>query len=430
MTDLVGKPTLEDVTGGSLRVLNELITGPTLAGMANVIPQVAVQAAGAIAVKAGKAEILNHIRAKLEEAYDTHSGNAYFRPNDDNDPGVEEWDEGMDEAVEALFEQHSTWITAGWLGEHCTDNRLHEDGAIERLAKSFTEDAWRVLTFVPEKDNVEAHYMSNVDLLAAIGLSSADIEAAMATRTKPTETEVEEIKVATITETKKRLAEHMAAQGFYDRKALCLDLEDACETDDILAQAAITRLGGQPEDAKALRSYRESNLIFGADDWAPFADSIEALSPAPATAGPADVVEASEVPADEEFDMSMFGGDVVATPAPPTPGAPPPAPPLPVAPAAPPVAAPAPEKPKRVKAADGPPEGAVPAEALTLLKENAGLNDEQLGSLVGVSRATFANYCKGKAFLVPQDVHRTNLVAMIEQKREALSQALSMIEGA
>ena len=57
---------------------------------------------------------------------------------------------------------------------------------------------------------------------------------------------------------------------------------------------------------------------------------------------------------------------------------------------------------RRVKNTDEPPLGTILPDTLRQIKEHAGLKDELLAEMLGLSRPTLANIMKGKGWCVPE----------------------------
>ena len=203
--------------------------------------------------------------------------------------------------------------------------------------------------------------------------------------------------------------------SFPDPKTLKDELDLVSEDDDALAEAPAGRLGITLEDAVTLRQARNGNIKI-LDAWAKAIEAGELLDENTHYVDLAGAANGSD-------GQSVTNTSATRPPPPPPPrpapqspaqkvSSPPPPPPPPPPQSAPAVnvgAAP-PTKSGRGKktrsAAGTPPPDHISKEVLQSIKDHAGLKDELLAEIMGISRPTLANIMKGKVFYTPPDVSR------------------------
>jgi len=82
---------------------------------------------------------------------------------------------------------------------------------------------------------------------------------------------------------------------------------------------------------------------------------------------------------------------------------------------------------KRIKNTEQAPEGTILPETLRLIKEHAGIRDEDLAGMLGLSRPTLANVMKGKGWCVPEKSRREAVVQMLGVHIKGLMDALDRL---
>lgn len=398
--------TTEDMTGGAAAVIDATLT--KLAAHKTVLPSVFEMEAVKVALDRAVAFGAQHIQPVLQEAYDSLLISAGERPEAPGDL-QDDWDSAQDDAVEAALEPYERMLSVSWFGVNTIDCRLYEDGGCGTLARSAAKEIWSTLTWRAAEEN--AGPMTGQETLDTIGITRDGVKALLAERIPPSD---EVVKEAQMYDRAKTLTKLHYTQPQYggSLQAYKDDLELAWDADTILANGAISRLGGTVEMVPAFRAFA-AEMSYDTDAMYDEIISTEhAVSPLAADAGVADETD------DEADELAAMMGTAA-------PAAPPRAPP-PSAPVA--AKGPAPTaRGVRAKAEAGVPANAIPGEVLAQIKEATGEKDETLATGVGVSRATFNNYVKGKGTFVPDDTQRAFLSQMLYSKRQAITAALEAL---
>lgn len=343
---------------------------------------------------AGMLTIPAFLLSVLNNAVETHSIVNGLR----GDPGVDadDWDADLDTRIEEELTGLVDIIGQDGLGVIMSDTRLHEDKRPAELAHEIAKLVCTKLTSAPLKDEVLRYF----DLTAfKANLKSFRREDVSATGRE---------RALTILET---------IQGFFsDTNYLRQEFESVCDSDDILASAAATRLGvAVPTDlidacrawalvapkgawideaiAKVLgEPYEAKKAPSGRKGRGKKADEQEAAPPAPEPvpeplqAGDADAAELA----------SLLGEDAPVYTAAADP-----------APAAAPLA---------------PPAEQVTADAqavLAFLLDHTKATDRELATSLGVSRATVGNMKKGKSKI--DDAQAATILAALDAHKQALA---------
>lgn len=216
--------------------------------------------------------------------------------------------------------------------------------------------------------------------------------------------------MSTLQETITKVNMWVAMTGMNDGQIEQL-LDNASDSDDGLAASGASSLGCDMGDAQQLRFMRSTMSL-------PQMVATIRSGTAPAAVKPALPPIPPPAPA--------------VTTLPPIPQVPGPA--LQGTVALPPIPSPADAPPEPAKRTRGgskaPPDNAVPARCLSILKDNTGLKTEDLGAGLGVSRGTFDNYVKGKAHLIPSHDHLGFLSKLIADKIALLQEAQTLLPKA
>jgi hypothetical protein len=305
------------------------------------------------------------------------------------------WHEGMDDVIANVLEDYQADVSASWLGEAVIDTRMNEEGAVDRLSGNFANEVWRQMTWLPNKDEPElSGPKTNAQILSSVGVLRADLEQFVQTRSELPEKEMETLIMNSLETAIPRIKGFVDMLG-YDDKALTMILDNALDNDKGLAQGGLQQIGASLDDRDALRS---AAMMYGTTElikmiragFTPLTDG-GGPQPAPITAQTAQ----QSVQAAQPAQM------------------------------------PIPEKPSRKNKADGVPQvGQVPPEAFAILKDYTGVKVEKLGEGLGVSRASYENYLKGKARFFAKPEHSQFLLSVIDGHMTALAKAKAMIEGA
>lgn len=420
--------TIDKIVGGSGPILNILIKDPSF--LETTSATIAMNIAKNIAERRFKKKLEETMLAELQAVYDT-----YVADNGEleNSERKGDWEEGMDDAVAALFEPYQTVLTNDFLVDATVDTRLHEENMIANLAVRFASTVWQVLTYYEGKS-------TTAKILSAIGIVKSDIEELMGDRlvaedesTQPTTPEKETVMPGSLNETLKKL--YLVCGSDFNVGEYMDAFDLATDNDDILAQGAIARLGGDEGDVATLREFRRKH---GASAPAMLCDLLlnaENLPDEEPTVPAEEHVDAASEETEEQREARELAELMGETPPEPTaPGVQAGVPlddPLDIPPALDrrtkkPAATP---KPPPVKAGEGAWGFQVPKEALELIKAHTPDKDQDLGEGVGVSRATYNNYTLGKATLIADEAQLAYLRSVCQGHIEGLTKALELLQA-
>ena len=346
---------------------------------------------------------------------------------------VETWVVQLEANWLEFIDNYAGVLSAHWLGTADTKTPRSQ-AEVLGVCSSFAEEVYKNITYIHDHDNPREK--TDAQVLSAVGILRDHIETLLAGRKATVEPQKEEVPTMMNYDLKQvvqLLHDHASMMGYTGPTLLSI-LDNACDADNGLAASGMAALGMDTGEA-TLWVMRDAARRYGLEH---FAVMVENNSPAAAQEAP----------------------PAAATPAPalqPT-FAPPPAPAAPAPPAVP-VAqyefatasdgkairrlqaggdweyvpdAPAPAAPKPVAAATAQATqqqaGNIPAEALDAIKRFTGIKGEDLGSGLGVSRATFDNYCKGKgAKLQATEANKTFLLKVADEHLAALQYARNAI---
>lgn len=326
---------------------------------------------------------------------------------------AEEWDSAVDDALANVFEPYARGLSADWLGRKTVDMRPQNDGEIEKLSNDFGAELWRQMTY-------EDGRMTTNKIMSAIGITTDDMSTFLDSL-KPQTEQVQDMNMNAV------LNRIMLNVGDKDVSGdLGLVLDDS--VDPFIIGQARDRLGIDDDDVETLRTAELSG--HNADSMSALVSTGEILDEADdATDGaPELAVGEANVPGGV---MSLEPGTVPGQQAVGLPlAADVPALAIPAAPGVETVALEAP-KPGRKRSATpaGPVAGAVDPGVLTTLKENLSMKDEDVAAALGLSRATYNNYTKGKQAFVPSDAQRAALHEFVRSRINAAIMALSELDG-
>lgn len=438
----IDRPTAEELVGGPAVVLEALLSDPAITKTTSVSIVAAMAVARKITERKATVFFMEQVETQIKDAYDLYVMlNGEYADCADR-AARDNWEAGIDDVIEAVFEPYEKWVSADWFGRSVIDTRLHkpmkDDGrppephvAATELALSFAKDAWRVLTHYHDDEDDKVKEKSTGQILSSVGVVRSDIEELLTERPVPTTTEAKEYAMRTMNEVMNKLHAALTQSGALDlptRTELIPLFENACDDDDGLALSGITPLGGDMDDVEVLRMFAMSaedaaddlaDLLLAApyDDF-PASDNLRAVPPPP-MGTPQDVAGQEMGDTDEDAEMlAMMGGGA------PAPASLPPPPVLQIEQGAPPPP-PAPKPP--VQAAQTGME--VSPRVFQLMKEHIKAKDEDVGKMLGVSRQTYINYGKdnARAKYVPTPDQRTALVTLLETHRDGLNEALELL---
>lgn len=343
-------------------------------------------------VRSDVASVLTELHAQHELIYSE-------RPEEPGDV-QDDWDEKLDDAVYEKFHEIGRFTLDFREGRASANTNVHDEEARNNLALAAGADAWKLATYHPDKDL--AREMTPREILDELDITRAIVDAYVGTHTPPT---VEQKKAKEMSTRAQMLTKLHYAKPLYDGEDADYDydLEQATDSDDILASGSLEKIGLAAEDKQTLIDWlAELSYDFeGARDA--INDTVHAVSP---IERPAVETEAAAEPEDdEEAELRALIGDV---------------------PAAAPAPAPAKRQSKKAAAAAANEDpNVVPGPLLARLKDTLGEKDEVLATGCGMSRATFNNYVKGKGTFVASDTQFNFLRDMAIKRRDDLNAVIA-----
>jgi DNA-binding XRE family transcriptional regulator len=442
---------IADITGGPVAVLSSLAAAPDFRNTRDISPTVAMTMARKIAEANAEAHCIGLIGPAIQDAYDMHVLLNGEHADCADRAARDDWESGVDDAIEAVFLPYERALSAHWFGTHAIDTRLHvevkegETPQVTQLAKAFAKEIWNVLTHViveDENENKIVKELTTAQILSAVGIVKSDIEALIAERPEPTAKQEEAHRMSNIADTLLTIGAYIAQNGAMAARGL---LELAIDDDDGLAISGMSQLGGNMDDVEPLRLIAMEHGDQAVDYIIAMAQTPGGvLTPAPDNLTATEVRQRMDDPdmgrdpaaaTDEDAELAELMGEAPAAiphgagagalsgAGGPIPVAAPPAAPGPVQNAG----APAPRKKKDAQAGGAVTAGAVPKEALALIRGHLKGKDEDIAAKMGVSRQTYINYGNGKGTYVPSDEQKTALVQLVTEHRDALTQALALL---
>ena len=221
--------------------------------------------ATAAAANALAASTLEHVNALYEE----HEM-VYGPLPDDKDLTREDWETALDEAANTKFAPFAVHTGQGWQGEYLDDCQLWDEALRQKLAHSFG------LAFVEgalgETDDVtgKSRVRKPGKRLAAFGITQEDVEAFMAGLPKPASPEQKAKTLAEATEIVHQIVQTYAAEKGVelDLAEFMLVIDQAADSDDILASSSLAMLdaGAEPQGAvAAFRALKENSGTYTDD---------------------------------------------------------------------------------------------------------------------------------------------------------------------
>jgi DNA-binding XRE family transcriptional regulator len=424
---------IADITGGPVAVLSSLAAAPDFRNTRDISPTVAMTMARKIAEANAEAHCIGLIGPAIQDAYDMHVLLNGEHADCADRAARDDWESGVDDAIEAVFLPYERALSAHWFGTHAIDTRLHvevkegETPQVTQLAKAFAKEVWNVLTHViveDENENKIVKELTTAQILSAVGIVKSDIEALIAERPEPTAKQEEAHRMSNLADTLVTIGAYIAQNGAMAARGL---LELAIDDDDGLAISGMSQLGGNMDDVEPLRLIAMEHGDQAVDYIIAMAQTPGGvLTPAPDNLTATQVRERMDDPdmgrdpaaaADEAAELAALMGEA------PAPVAAIPASPGPVQNAG----APAPRKKRDAQAGGAVTAGAVPKEALALIRGHLKGKDEDIAAKMGVSRQTYINYGNGKGTYVPSDEQKTALVQLVTEHRDALTQALALL---
>lgn len=336
----------------------------------------------------------------------------------------ETWIGPLETVVEQYFDNMRDMLSISWLGS--IDRLVPKDQAgVEKFATEFAKEAYAVMTWLADADEdgeVKGKAKTPAQLLSSIGIVRADLESYVDIRA-PAHNYVEKEVImpydinALISEIYSNCQLYaIAGKSLHDL------LDSASDSDAGLGASGLAGLSVQERHAEKHAALKALRAEVGFETMAHMIENgLTRPSAAPvntpaapvlaldlaafgigAPVAPAPVTVAPVAPA---VDLSAFTGGALQPP--PATATPPVAQPV--------LSAPAPLPP----AAAGP---LIDGGMLTALRDVTGVKSDDLGKLVGVSRATFDNYCKGKGKLHATPANKEALAKFVQVRLDALNQ--------
>lgn len=431
--------TLSTLAGGVPSLMEKFMSDPSIVASNKVSNNVAAAVMRLIIEREATTHATAIAVPVVREAYDMYvMMNGAFDENADQ-AVKDDWESGLDDAIEAAFEPYKEALSASFLGEYTVDTRLHlGEEHFDRLCAAFGNTVFNGLIYDDEDD--ERPVLSDAKICSRAGIGMKLMRDELDAREPITEEQQKEHKTMSLNETLTKLRACAGAE--FNRNDYMDYMENAIDSDDGLAQSGISFMGGDMDDVRALREEAKNH---GAAAAAALVEMLEALpfnatpaapapaeAPAPASADDLDMSafmtapaepEATPAPAPagavaadsgDEFDMSEFMQPSTPAEAPPAPvvttettEAPPPR--------------------KRAKAAPLGAPGSLAPELLLTIKAATGAADQDFANAIGVSRATWNNYLKGKAAFVPDETQRQYVRTFVEERIAALNTVLPLL---
>lgn len=312
----------------------------------------------------------------------------------------DEWDSGLDDALENSIEEYMPALSADWLGRNTIGTMLHEEGAIQKFCDSLGKEYFKQITWEGQK--------SPAKVMSSAGITKAEAEEALANHLENANQKGETTMAednATLDAVIAKIAAHVGKD--YDQLTIYDDFDQASDDDDILAQGAGARLGLDPADIEVLQGER---MMHGSETPDVLTKALEAHFGETVEGTPAKKGKAAAKPKKTSASTAKAQAGDTATPS-----------------AAKPKkstkkAAPVDDSEDAAAAAEG--EGVVDAEVLQTLKK-CGAVDTEMSAGMGVSRATYNNWANGKTeFTLNEkqlDFLRTEIVSRVTMLLEALA---------
>lgn len=333
----------------------------------------------------------NLVREDLQDALDTYKlivGDRFMADDPD------EWDSGLDDKVEEIFQPYNDVLSADFLATATIDSGLWLDNGVDTVANKFGKEVYRSLAWLAGDRDRPGKIKQPMQILASASILTSDILGYFADRIEqPTSygespgttamNAIQEFKEAMQLD----IAINQLRLWMLDNFTTAIDPEmlgNLVDSDDVIAQGAATQLG-LPADA----AISFQMLAFDKGDKGAVEYVQEQLALDYAPGGPAETM------ADAVYDTAI--------------------PPPPAVASAP-------------KAAKG--DGPRMNEVLQVLKEHGGTTLNDMALIVGVSRGTYNNYLNDKTDWQPDDEAKQRVLDKIEEHMQAMMSARALLEGA
>lgn len=427
----------------------------------NVTIETALMLARMCVKRAALPGIAALVTQDIQDMYDMHVMLYGELPEDARLYQIEPWVAPLEQEFMNYMDEYRSVLSSHWLGTTDTKTPRY-DKEIEVIANNFAEEVYKNITYI--HDNEDPREKTDAQVLSAVGILRPHIEALIVNR-KPVEKpeakeEVKDMQY-NLQEVITALHEYTGMMGVIGKPLHDL-LDNAADEDTGLAYSGLHALGlpQEPGNVFVMRDIKAKHGMAAFTKMVESGQAVAQVAPPPALAKVFD----PNNPQEGDITKTADGKDIifqngawafytvpVATlpePAPPAP-LPPPTEPVaqyaeavdgasgkairrllpdgawefvpeaPATPAAAPVATP--------PAAPTVTAGNIPAMALKAVKEYTSMKGEDLGGGLGVSRATFDNYAKGKVVLPATEEHKAFLLKVIDDHISNLTVARNQV---
>lgn len=320
----------------------------------------------------------------------------------------DEWDSGLDDALENSIEEYMPVLSADWLGRNAIGTMLHEEGAIQKFCDSLGKEYFKQITWEGQK--------SPAKVMSSAGITKAEAEEALANHLENANQKGETTMAednATLDAVIAKIAAHVGKD--YDQLTIYDDFDQASDDDDILAQGAGARLGLDAADIEVLQGER---MMHGAETPDVLTKAFEAHF--------GETVEGTPAKKGKAAGKKAAAKGAAAEASTPAPTAPKKAAGTAKKNAAAKKAPPADDSEDAAAAAEG--EGVVDADVLQTLKK-CGAVDTEMSAGMGVSRATYNNWANGKTEFTLNEKQLDFLRNEIVSRVTMLLEALAKVDG-
>lgn len=328
------------------------------------------------------------VHEALQDCYEMHCL-TWGDPDDLTDDNADEWHEALDAAVDEALQPWTVAVSAEWLANNTTDTRLHEQDAVDTLARKTGEQIYKQLK----------GKLTDAQVLSAVGVVKDDVAQALAGMSNDIEGIGQQCQAIFM-----RYVETAELVGKPTDEVLREEIDLVSGSEPVLAGSAMARMGLEPADVAVLQGARSALRLGGLD--ALFAMCKLCFEP--------------PMPGEMPPIPNQFKRDPNDAPK---------------------------AKPKRkakAKAAE-PEEGGEPAEAtdapqaagemptraLQLLVAHANVNDKEMAEMLGMSRPAFNNARNGKG---KKPISDPTQIAMVRQTLHehatGLIEAINLIDAA
>lgn len=356
-----------ELIGDSDAIITAAMTHPGLAPKRKPTIEAAMKAVATEVERRVMMHFAQSFQAALQEAFDNYElENGEY--GDCDVASTDDYESGIDDVVEKLLEPLHEVLSQDWLGKNTIDTRLWEKDAISKLAQSVGKEAYKQISYGKTPNQI----------LSNAGIVQGDVEVYFSSHMAP-KTQQEEKQMADVIERSLEdvcaiIRRHIGKD--YDVLRTYEDIELAVDDDEILANAAASRLGIGAVELEALQM---AALEHGDETVDKIAALVEAAaSDAPvATEAPVTTPPASSVTQTQHHEHGEN----------------------------------------------------VDANVLTLLKEHGGAKDTEMSAALGVSRGTYNNWINGKTAFAPSDEQRNVLRAQIVKNANGLLSAIALLDG-